>query len=160
MSLVAEILTIIAGIIYIAYQAHKEHPGVLTLISVLCVMMFIGAYVIPQIIGYVILNVSRILGLVLIVLYIIAIIIGAIYWIFILPEKTAREEAKESAEIWKEVNALPEPDQDTLLYYRDALGLPRYPVDNKTLNAAARDAWRRDQYNMRMKKKHRFVVYL
>lgn len=160
MGLVAGILIVVMGIIYIAYQAHREYPGVLTMVSVICVKIFIGLYVIPQLLGIIIPHVNEYVGKAILVLYIIVFIISVIYSLLVLPGKHAREAADESEKIWKEVNALPEPDQATLLSYREALGLPRYPVDDKTMNSAAREAWRRDQYNSRMKAKHKFVVHI
>lgn len=159
MGLVSAIFTIIAGLIYVSYQYHKDTAGgclsIVLLWAAILPPWYIMANTLPEWIA--VLNVKRgqpgLAVLVGIIGY------GAIaawyaYVFYFGPKKWEVDELTKSSDIWKEVMSLPEPSIDTLITYRAKLGLPTYPRDDKVKNKAALEAWRRDQYNIRYKQWH------
>ena len=153
------LLTVLAGIIYIAWQYHKERPGGLTMILISVLAVFIAVVIIPYIITCVITDINLELGVVLFVAYIAGLISLFTYVIFIGRDKWLRENVEEPTKIWEEVNALPDPGIEVLLSYRESLGLPKSPINNDFYNAAAMNAWRRNEFNKRVKEKHKIVAY-
>ena len=159
MGLASAILIIVAGLIYVVAKYEQEHGGTILFVLVIGGGTWLSIYVIPAVLAEIQYR-HRVFGTILIVLYFIVFIAGWIYLIFFAPKKWGQEEMTDEMEIWKEVNALPEPTEEELLQYRAKLGLPTYPRDSKMYNSAARDAWRREQYNIRYKERHKFVTYL
>ena len=158
MDLAVSIILAVAGIVYILWQVHVERKGALSFVFVVGVGFFVFAYLIPAIIVKVSDTVGSDAASIIAFFYIFAICAGGFWLLCFAPDKWKAQEAKDVAEIWKEVNALPLPSQETLQAYKAALRIPLYPIDNNVYNGAALDAWRRDEYNKRYKAKHPFSI--
>ena len=156
MGLVAAIFWIIAGIGYLGKQYNEENPGAIGAIAILCAIVCTVVRIIDGAAtwaGELKYNGHPVASFVIMALLFIGIVVLTILWI-VLPRKAWSKDIDDSAKIWEEVMALPEPDIDTLLRYRDKLGLPRVPRKDITMNRAALDAWRKEQYNIRYKERH------
>ena len=153
MSLAIGLLTVVAGVIYILWQAHKECPGFLT-----CTAVSVALYLSPLILIAILKEIDETAAVIVGFILIFAICGLGFRWI-VTSKDTQLKLFKESQAIWDEVDALPLPDEETLRQVKLACKIPLLPENCKSFNDAAISKWRIMEYNKRYKQKHRFVYY-
>lgn len=155
MGIVYGMLTVIAGAVYLLWQAHKEAPGLIT--GCIAMMLGVAAFLmIPY--GFILiiqyLNLDEEHLIVLAVLFVFAYMC---FFVYIVRRLSNLDDG--SAEIMVEVSHLPPPDAETLRRYKIANKIPLYPEDDETYNAAAYQAWWNDEYNKRLKKRNKIIIH-
>lgn len=155
MEMVFGIITFLAGVIYVAYQYHKENPGVFTQIGTVLLIVFgpqaIAMFLITS--TDISLKAKEIVGGIAIAYIIILFIFWMIY-IFDPGKKFAMKDAKMTVDIINEVNALPPPTEEELTRIKVANKLSLDPALKEINDAAAKKLWWNYQYNKRMKERH------
>lgn len=152
MDLAYGVLIIIAGIVYVMWQYHKEYNGGITaaimMVLFLCVPLAFWRWILY--------DVNLTVGVIGLLTH-----LGVLCWFMFGPitKKWAEQELVESTKIWQEVYALPLPDKDVLKKFKIANKIPLYPEDSEAFNSAAIKCWRVSEYNKRYTKNHKFVYY-
>lgn len=155
----SSIFIILAGIIYVLWQVHKESKGLISaflVIAVPIVCFCFGTKWLFEWLG----DVLDYETLILVAVLYFLIYIGAfIYFVARVVPNMGKKAIKEYGEIWNEISKMPQPTQEDLLERRKALGLPLWPVDSEHYNGIAYNDWRTEQYNKKLKERNKIVIY-
>lgn len=154
MGLVVGILTIVATLIYLAYEFNKETPGCVTM-----VLVVVGAYVVPEFIFNAIARSDPNLGIGLQVAHHLILVFLVIR--SMLPsqvEKDVCSAADFEKRLWDEVNAMPPPSEETLTQIKIRYKLPTLDRYKETTDKTALQYWRNGQFNELMRK-HRYGLF-
>ena len=151
------ILIVVAGVVYIAYQYERESPGALVAIAVMLAIVLIPLAAMDSIVNYVSSQNSQ---AAVIVAFILGLIILGLLWYFmcIAPKRYKVEVSKEYAEIVSEVEKLPKPTAEELEAVKLRHNIPIVPPNYTTYNDAALREWWKEEYNKRMKERHKILI--
>jgi len=155
--MVFSILIVVAGVVYIAYQYEKEAPGALGAIAVMLALGLIPLAAMDSIVSYVASQDSQ---AAIIVAFIIGLIIVGLLWYFccIAPKRYTKEVSKEYGDIVSEIEKLPKPTAEELEAVKLRNHIPIVPPNYTPYNDAALSAWWREEFNKRMKERHKILV--